>query len=326
MESNLAPTHVKRQHYVPQMYQKAFARDDGRIVTVHDLQDDRRFDASTAKVAVGRGFYDIEDTETPVSAENWLSKIEGAVAPVLSRLVENPSELVDLHTDEEVALARFLVTLYLRVPAYREGHQRRTDDAMAQVTAFMNRVLAERASPGTSGATESRPSFGERWWAAHEEFRADAQLTASVLAGVAGFANLLRVKPWRIGCVPRGTRLYTSDNPMSWWIKPVRPWWEHGSLDYLDFWIALSPRVLLRLGRARFPDEVLDAGNLEPQGPRALRNFTKHETSVARHVITLRAERFLIGDALPVSRACARNCIASIEEGMRITADEFGFA
>ena len=323
MESTLAPTRVKRQHYVPQMYQRAFAHENGRIVTVHDLQDDRSFDTSMANVAVGHRFYDIEGMKPPMSAEDWLAKGESAAAPVLGRLVENPSQLVGLSSDEEVSLAQFLVTLYLRGPSYREGHQRRVDDVMAQLTTFVSRVLAERAL-ASSGAAEPGPSLRDRWWATDEEFRADARLTANILAGAAGFANLLRTKPWRIGYVPHGTQLYTSDNPMSWWIKPVRPRWEHGALDYLDFWIALSPRVLLRLGRTKFSEEALRTGNVEPQGPREFRDSTEYETSVARHVISLRAARFLIGDALPVSRACARDCIARIEEGMRITADEFG--
>ena len=328
MESNLAPTRVRRQHYVPQMHLKAFANGDSRVVTVHDLEEGRAFKASTKNIAVGVGFYDVEAEGSSLSPEGWLAKLEGAAAPIVARLIDSPPELLNLRTDEESSLARFLVTLYLRGPAYRDAHQQRTDDVMTRVTTFQNRVLARRADEGGSRTGEggNRPSLPDQWWREHNEFRADARFTASILSGATGFENLLRVKPWRIGCVPDGLPLYTSDNPMSWWIKPVRPWWEHGALDYLDFWIALSPHVLLRLGRARFSEHELVTGDVKSQGPREFRNFTAHEASVARHVISLRATRFLVGDASPVSRSCAMSCISRLEDAMRITAEELRFS
>ena len=117
-----------------------------------------------------------------------------------------------------------------------------------------------------------------------------------------------------------GMRIYTSDNPMSAWLTPVRPWWEHGRLTALDFWIPLSPQVLLRLGKKRHSPEKQD--ETRPQGPREYRNFSDWETSFARHVVTDNATRFLYGDPLPVDRACAESCLRSVERAMLDTAKE----
>jgi Protein of unknown function (DUF4238) len=59
-EPNLAPTQVKRQHYIPRMYLKAFTGADGKIHAV-DLDEDTDFRTSVEKVAVRNYFNDVEN-------------------------------------------------------------------------------------------------------------------------------------------------------------------------------------------------------------------------------------------------------------------------
>jgi hypothetical protein len=55
-EPNLGPTKVKRQHYVPQLFLRAFSLDDK--IRVVDLNEGREYRTSIANVAVESHFYD----------------------------------------------------------------------------------------------------------------------------------------------------------------------------------------------------------------------------------------------------------------------------
>ena len=326
-EPNLALTDVKRQHYVPRVYLKAFTDSDGRLA-VHDLGESRAFNSSAAAVAVAKGFYDIEASGFLLSTERWLADVESAAAPLLTRLADDPAELLALSANDELCLARFLVALYLRVPAFREQNQRTTDGLVT----FLKDMAKRHLDAGGYGVEkqdaaklwETWQSKPDHWWIGEEEPYTGAQLTADMLEETQGLANLLRAKPWRTGRVPSGMQLYTSDNPMSRWLTPIRPWWEHEAFGQLDFWIPLSPKMLLRIGRmySVFEDEEA-AIEPRPQGSRECRDFTEWEASFARHMLTLNATRFLFGDTFPVNRECAENCIRRIEQAMLATANEF---
>ena len=129
-----------------------------------------------------------------------------------------------------------------------------------------------------------------------------------MLAEVQGWANLLWGAPWRIGTVPNNLKLYTSDNPAAAYHRPVREWWEGAAFGSLIYYIPLAPDVFLKIERRNDGDH--DESN--PAGKRRRRDFTAEEISMARHIVTQDATRFLYGEGPIVLRDCATECLERI--------------
>jgi hypothetical protein len=149
----------------------------------------------------------------------------------------------------------------------------------------------------------------DHWWFHQSDFYQPSATSASMLSEVQGFANLLIAAPWKIGNVPDCLQLYSSDNPVSSYLRPVRPWWEGGRFAAYDYFIPLSPRVLLKIELRPYQN---NKENLKRRGGRRCRDFSLGETSLARHVVTVNATRYLFGEGLIVARECATSCIERI--------------
>ena len=109
--------------------------------------------------------------------------------------------------------------------------------------------------------------------------------------------------------------LYLSDSPM-WarWERPASPLWAQGpSLSGFDYFIPLSPRVMLRLDRRPFESR-------SPQGERRSKDYSPWEASLARHVITWGATSYLYGTGPVVPPDCAVQCLARIHNRVIKTA------
>jgi len=130
-----------------------------------------------------------------------------------------------------------------------------------------------------------------------------------MLGEVQGFANLLRAPPWRIGMAPDSTCLYTSDNPVAGYLRPVRPWWEGAAFASHIYIVPLSPKILLRTERR--PDQK-DDRELQPRGERRRKDFLEWEISFARHVVTNDTIRYLYGEGPVAPRDCAASCLERI--------------
>lgn len=301
-EPNLAKTGAKRQHYVPQMLLRPFAT--GGRLRVSDLDDLREFWATPATAAVEQGFYNVARGDDVLSNELWLSELEGVAAPILREITADPDALSTLSDEQDMALARFLTAQRLRVPAFRRWLRGVTDDMLPDIKRLAKGQLfamtSRKEAEATWAAWEKKPPHF--WWGMERE-EPPEELTSDLLGEVQGYANLLRAAPWRIGKAAGKVRLYTSDNPVAGDLPTVRPWWEGAAFASLVYYVPLSPQVLLKIGRRPDSQE-------ESVGARESRDFDDYAISVARHVVTAGATRFLFGGEGPiVPRDCARSCL-----------------
>ena len=308
-EPVLGQTQTKRQHYVPRFYLKPFVRPDGKL-RVSDLQESREYVSSLQNVAVQSGFYDVDLSGYTYSSEDWLGELESDAATVLRYLIDDPSAITTLTSEQENALARFIAALILRTPRKRQELDDSLDAVFSQIEQNLKGQFVSQF-----GESQGHAEFRE--WKAkpfHEQYgekepSQPASTTNHLLGEVQGFANLLRAAPWRIGDTPKHGQLYTSDNPVSRYLRPVRPWWDVGFSSF-QYFLPLSPRLLLKIERR--PDEAGPGKEASPWGERRKKDFSEWETSMARHIITRDASRYLYGDGLVVSKQCAVSCLDRI--------------
>ena len=314
-EPILGETNARRQHYVPRFYLKAFANPDGRV-RVSDLQESREFATSLDNAAVQSGFYDVKAGDRVYSAEDWLGELESSAAMVLQLLLDNPSALLTLTSDQENTLARFVAAQIVRTPAKQQELNQVIEKMVSQTE-----DIAKNFFTNQFGKTRGLAKFRE--WIRlppHERYgqKEPNQPSAStnfLLSEVQGFANLLRGAPWRIGITKGNRRLYASDNPASRYMRPIRPWWETGAFSAFDYFLPLAPELLLKIERR--PD--LDGPDREDNlwGTRRRKDFSEWETSMVRHIVSRDAFRYVYGDGLVVPRDCASSCLDRIESALQ---------
>ncbi len=312
-EPILGETRTKRQHFVPRMYLKPFTRQNGKIRVV-DLQEKREYATSIGNVAVETRFYDVDLEGQHFSAEDWLAVLESEASSVLRLLLDDPASIEGLTDEQENALSRFIAALSIRTPSKRQEMDDTLDSVFSQIEQNLESQFVNRF-----GEAQGRSMF-EKWQAKpfHERYgeREPTQpaSTSFLLTEVQGFANLLRGAPWRLGNVV-GRRLYTSDNPVSRYLPPVRSWGQEGAYPSSHYFLPLSPELLLKIERR--PDSGDPDTEVSPWGERRERDFSEWETSMAKHVISRDASRFLYGDGLVVPKQCAVSCLDQVELAMR---------
>ena len=316
-EPILSPTEVKRQHYVPRAYLRGFAGEDGNLRVV-DLEAGKEFRASEANAGLEGHFYDIEIEGEALSTESWLSDLESKALPVIQRLLENPNEISRLSRGEELALARFVAAFVFRTPAFRAWAEELSTSLSIQTREMMVGMLANSYDLSPQDAEEltvqwEKESLGPE--ANGNEVPAATEMSTRMLGETQGFANLIMAAPWRIGCASGPLQLYTSDNPVSGYLRPVRPWWDTGAFASRDYYLALSKEILLKFERR--PDHNSSDGDPRHYASRRHRDFSAWEVSIARHVISRGATRFLYGDGTVVPRQCAEQCLNQVELAIR---------
>ena len=314
-ESILGRTQTRRQHFVPRLYLKPFTRNDGKIRVV-DLQEEREYVSSLSNVAVEARFYDITVDGQDYSAEDWLAELEGDAASVLRLLLVDPGAITRLTDEQENSLSRFVAALSTRTPFRRQE----LDDTLNTVFSQIEKNL-QGQSVHQFGKAQGQAMY-EEWQAKpfHERYGEQeptqvASTTNFLLSEVQGFANLLRAAPWRLGEVLGQTRLYASDNPVSRYLRPVRPWWEVGAYSSFHYFLPLSPGLLLKIERR--PDSDDSDSETSPWGERREKGFSEWEISMARHIISRDASRYLYGDGLLVSKQYAVSRLDQIELATR---------
>ena len=315
-EPILSETQVKRQHYVPRFYLEPFTGNDGKIRVV-DLQEECEYVTSLSNVAVRTRFYDLAQDGQDYSAEDWLSELEGKADGVLQLLLRDPSVITTLTGDQENALSRFIAALILRTPFKRKEMNDNLSAVFSQIESKLRGQFVHQFGEGQGYSVYeewlARP-FNERYGEL-EPKQDDVSVTISLLSEVQGYANLLRAAPWRLGNVTGGARLYTSDNPVSRYLRPVRPWWEVGGFSSFDYFLALSPELLLKVERR--PDKADTDEEPSFRGERRKKDFSKWEVSVAKHIISRDASRYLYGDGVIIPKQDAESYLARSEEEMR---------
>jgi hypothetical protein len=307
-EPILQPTSSVRQHTVPRLYLAYFKEEDGTVPAL-DLEEKRSFSASLENIAVECGYYDLQVAGRALSIEDWLAEVEGRAAPILSELEETPGTLNDLSEDQQNDLGRYIAAQIFRVPAFRDLGTATRDRAVEWIRdmgrAYLEKNMSAEKAAAIWRVWEEKPS---EWWLRENEPRQDAELTAHMLGEVQGWANLLVAMPWRIGRIAGNLKMYTSDNPVSGYVPPVRPWWAGGGAIWEHLYVfPLSPRVLIWI------DPLGYGADVPQQGTRSNRDFSEWEVSFARHLVTDSATRFLIGPPPYVSRECANVCRKRLE-------------
>ena len=314
-EPILSTTQTKRQHFVPCLYLNNFARADGKI-RVFDLQEERELATSPENVAVRTRFYDVTLEGQHYSAEDWLAELESAASSVLRLLGDDPPAISRLTDEQENALSRFIAALIIRTPFKRQELNDTLDVINSQIEQILRgqflHQFGEPQGPAKYEEWQAKP-LHERY--GEEESTQPASLTNYLLGEVQGFANLLRAAPWRIGNTLGDRRLYTSDNPVSRYLRPVRPWWEVGAFSSFDYFLPLSPELLLKIERR--PDSPDSEEDAIPWGERRRKDFSEWDVSMARHIVSRDASRYLYGDGMIVPRQCAVSCLAQIEANIR---------
>ena len=117
---------------------------------------------------------------------------------------------------------------------------------VAQLQEFVKRHLFKRY-----GDEEGQAIFNElknkplSWWL-NGETAQPAEMSTYMFEEVQGYANFVRAAPWRIGCAQGPSRFYTSDNPVSRYLPPVRPWWDTGAFPSFHYYLPLSPESCSR--------------------------------------------------------------------------------
>jgi hypothetical protein len=307
-EPNLSPTKVKRQHYVPQLFLRAFSLNDK--IRVVDLNDGKEYETSTENVAVESHFYNETIADVQLSAEGWLARLEGCAKPVVEKLLGDPNSITSLSIEQEFFIARFLVALRFRTPAFRDYGGKMTASILQQMKNIAEeQIYHQYGKKEADSIWEQIKSKPDHWWFNESEPQQSATTTNFMLGEVQGLANLLRAAPWRIGMAPDSTRLYTSDNPVAGYLRPVRHWWEGAAFASFTYFVPLSPKVLLKIERR--PDRK-DKDELQPRGERRRDDFSEWEISFALHIVTQDAIRYLYGEGPIVPRDCAASCLERI--------------
>ena len=308
-EADLSPTKAKRQHYVPELFLRAFSL-DGKVRVV-DLNEGKEYRTSTANAAVESHFYDEEIADIQVSTEDWLAQLEGYATPVVEKLLNDPNSIVHLSVEEELFIARFLAALRFRTPAFRHYNDKMSSSVFKQIKNMAKeQIYHQHDKKEADSIWEHVKNKPHHWWFNESEPQQPATTQNFMIGEVQGFANLLRAAPWRIGMAPDSISLYTSDNPVSAYFRSVRPWWELARFAALDYFVPLSPKVLLRIEHRPYNQE--ESGELKPRGERRRNDFSQWEISFARHVVTQDAIRYLYGEGPVVPRECATSCLERI--------------
>ena len=323
-EPIFSTTEAKRQHYVPRTYLSPFMGDDNRI-RVFDIVRAKEYRTSLNNVAVEGHYYDLEIDGVDVSVENWLAQLEAEVAPVIKRLLADPSSIEALTLGEEFALSRFVVALIFRTPAFREWEDSRVNTVVHQIKEIVENSLIHE-----HGCKAGKDKFSElkdnptHWWLGMGEAPQAGDTSAYMLGETQGFANLIWAAPWRIGRAVGSLKLYASDNPASRYLPPIRPWWEGGAFASHEYYLPLSPDVLLKIERRPYTEDSTNKS--DPRGQRRFRDFSEWEVSKTRHIISIEATRYLYGEGMVVPKRCAESCLTHLDQAWRKFAyEDLGF-
>ena len=314
-EPVLSNTQTKRQHFVPRFYLKNFAMANEKI-RAFDLLENCEYVSSLRNVAVEARFYDVTVEGHNYSAEDWLAKLESDASNVLQALIEDPSAITILTAEQENTLSRFVAALSIRTPFLRQSLNDTFEAVSSQIEQKVKGQFLHQLGE-TRGliqyeewrAKPLRERFGD------EDPTQPASISNFLLGEVQGFANLLRSAPWRLGNVLGRLRLYTSDNPVSRYLRPVRPWWDEGGFSSFHYYLPLSPELLLKIERR--PDSNDSDKGFSPRGERRKKDFSEWEISMARHIVSRDASRYLYGNGFLVSKQCAVSCLDRIEFNTR---------
>lgn len=297
-EPTLGWTEAVRQHYVPKMLLARFAV--SRRIAVYTIEDGRTFSATVNRIALASRFYDVAVARLAVSAETWLSQVEGDAAPVIERLVSNPDDLPRLSPADQNILARFICALRFRSPTMREIDDQLRQQVLDHVKQVGKRWLEKEEPNDAEEIWRAWSRKPDEWFLHEDEPYQPAAMTAFLLGEVQGFANILLAMPWRIGLADPDQNVYSSDNPVA--AHPI-PTYSFPGFAWHVYFLPLSPRVVLKIGPGLSKDSA----------ERRRADFSPWETCYIRHVVTNSAMRHLYGRGPYIPKQCAAACLRRLD-------------
>ena len=247
---------TKKQHFVPKLYLKQFAK-DGQI-QVFDVRARRTLRSRAyASVCYERFFYAVEtgvQDETSQAFEDVFHQIENVIAEALPGIIERAVAQQLTNGDLDV-LAYFMSVQWLRTRFFRERLQKIQSEIMkgmlmglANFPGFQDRI--RNAAEGHEISDEQIEEVKRLIQSGEYDFpRNNNALHLNFIGNekIYGYHNLLLAKKWRITLSGEPYRFITSDNPVAEWIPPRKgifgaPFTDRGHH------LALTPSILIETG------------------------------------------------------------------------------
>src|SRR5437773_1491037 len=101
------------QHTVPQLLLRGFTDLATGEICVYDKLTDKVFKTGTAGIAAEKGFYDYKTEDGMLTIDPGLTRLEGDVLPILTRIVSNRS-IAGLSDQDRKLLSHFVAVQSVR--------------------------------------------------------------------------------------------------------------------------------------------------------------------------------------------------------------------
>lgn len=224
-------TSPKSQHTLPRFYLSGFCdreihrredheRDRSRCrVRVHDKDQDRLRVRGVKKLTTESHYYSLETPGggTDASAEEALSRLEGAAAPIIRSLYFGRS----LSREEAEVLAVFFASMKFRVGSYRPFAHRHVDENRERIkaTAFPSPGAVERAlrrdgHPEAEDRKAVRRIFRQARYGSMALNLTKNHNIGHMFDHSRKAARVLLTQDWTFAWAPRGAAFVTSDDPV----------------------------------------------------------------------------------------------------------------
>jgi hypothetical protein len=232
----------KSQHYVPRFLLRNFTSGGKQLIWAFDKHKDITFQTNIKNVAAERGFYDIKTSDSVLTLEPGLAKLEDKTSSIISELIKS-KRLTSLGEESRKTLAYFLTVQFVRTKQHR-----------VIIDALQGSLAAHLEKRGATTADVERliglPT---------EE--SSKKLSLRTVVGALEFVPLLLDKTWVLFETERWDSLYISDNPMTLHNRQDhRPYGSLGlAVPGIEIYFPLSTTVCLALMCSSLGQESVNA-------------------------------------------------------------------
>lgn len=277
----------ERQHYVPQILLKPFSfKGKGKVPQVHvfDKKQGKSFRTGIDNILAEHRFYDVFEG----SAEPAISEMEGFIAPVFKKLIEN-RDLNTLTSDERHWMAVFVASQHLRAKGFRL-RQSDLEEAMRQKLKSTGHKIDERLEAELSLDDEQTKEFSIQFFAEN----------------LSPVSDMLLTKNWHLLETSPDNPFWIGDNPMVMYNeRDLRPYGNIGFMvPGIQIYMPLSPTLTLGMWCPTIENEF------EAELAKARRNLS---LSQAVNVLAVRPEHVMSEE----HTALLQKSIKSLEERMK---------
>lgn len=218
---------VKSQHYVPRMFLRNFAIQEGEeyFIWVFDKEKDHIFRANIKNIASENEFYNRVSEEQ--DTEKGLSVLEGKTAPILQKLIERKN-LEVLSEDDKKKISQFVAYQMIRTKEHREELK----DTVNQFHKKFDGEMCERLKSEVEDLMQkdSMRNF-------HNSFLKSAEI----------YKNIMLNMKWILILNKTGLPLWTSDNPVTLFNSIDNPY--RGNLgltsEGIEIHFSVAPNIYL---------------------------------------------------------------------------------